>query len=99
MGRIIVFFIVFALFLAFIMLNLENKCSVNFGFHIFDDVPIYMTSFISIFIGMLFSIPFISSLIKKNGKPGTHGKPDKKNKSGPDYKDDITTDNSSYGIN
>jgi len=57
--RLIVFIIVFAIFLAFITLNLENKCNIGFGFHTFENVPVFLTVFISFITGFLFALPLI----------------------------------------
>ena len=98
MLRIIGFFSIFALFLAFIMLNLENKSSVNFGFHAFNDVPVYITVFISIFAGMVFAIPVISALRRKKDHSEIRDNSKKKNKASL-YRDETSSDNGPYGIN
>jgi len=99
MLRIISFFIIFALFLIFMILNLGNKSSINFGFvPPINDVPIYITVFISIFAGMLFSLPLFHSMRKKNGRPDFPDKPDRKKKAA-DSKNDIIPDDGPYGIN
>ena len=99
MIRLIGVFLIFALFLAFIMLNLENKNSVNFGFYSFEEVPIYITVFISIFAGMIFSIPLVSSIKKRKSNPEINARPGKRKKISPDYKEEIPEDNGPYGIN
>ena len=105
MARLIGFFVVFALFLAFMVLNLgdggEYKCNINMGFHVFYNVPIYISVFVSLFIGMIFSLPFLASMRKKKDK--ISDKPEKpksrgKNKHSSDN-DEIPGVNGPYGIN
>ena len=103
MYRLFGFFICFALLLTFIVLNLDNKCDVNIGFHIFSGsdgqgVPIYITSFVSIFIGMILAVPLFSFLNKRKGNAPS-SKAGKKNKSPIEYQDEIPGENGPYGIN
>ena len=98
MSRLIGIFAVFALFLTFIILNLNNKGSVNLGFIEFGDVPVYITVFISIFFGMIFSIPLLSASGKRKNhtrsiKPPKTGKPVRENP------EDISGEKGPYGIN
>jgi uncharacterized integral membrane protein len=56
--------------LSFIGVNLNNTCSISFGFVSFSGVPIYLTVFASFILGMLTSLPFIIfSIVKKRQKP------------------------------
>jgi hypothetical protein len=89
MIRLIGFFVVFALFLVFIVLNLDNKCDVNLGFYTFTESPVYITAFISFFIGMLCTLPVIVSLKKKSGSSPDSSGSKKKNKASPAAQDDI----------
>ncbi|MDR2718801.1 MAG: hypothetical protein LBB89_12180 [Treponema sp.] len=57
--RLLEFIILFAVFFLFIVLNLENKCDINFGFTKHEAVPVFLTVFSSFFIGMLCTLPFI----------------------------------------
>ena len=99
MFRLIAFFLVFAVFLVFIVLNLDNKCNVNFGFQLFNDVPVYITVFVSIFTGMVFAIPFFASAKKRKGFSKLPAKPGKKNKNNNENNDEIPGVNGPYGIN
>jgi len=56
--RLIVFIIIFAIALTFIAFNLGNRCDINFGFTKFEDVPVFLTAFISLFLGMFCILPF-----------------------------------------
>ena len=67
MKRLVAFIIIFALFLAFIIFNLDNKSDVSFGFATFRDTPVFLTAFSSFVLGMLFSLPF--TLGKKRQDP------------------------------
>jgi hypothetical protein len=112
MVRLIGFFIVFALFLAFIILNLDNKCNINLGFSSISDVPVYITAFISLFIGMICTLPVIVFLKRKNGSspdspPISKKKSDsslgssgsrKKNKGPATTQDNLPGENGPYGI-
>ena len=55
--RLIVFVIIFAVFLAFITFNLENKCDISFGFKVFRDVPVFHTIFTSFVLGLICALP------------------------------------------
>ena len=61
MIRIIVFILIFAIFLAFIVFNLDNKCNVSLGFTSFSDIPVFLTAFFSFVLGMFFTIPLMLS--------------------------------------
>jgi len=103
MIRIIVFILVFVFFLAFIILNLENKCDVSFGFTTIKDFPIFLSVLSSFVLGMFITIPMM--LIRKK-KP--ESLPEQKSMFsifGPSKKaelksvpDDIKKEDSPYGI-
>jgi uncharacterized integral membrane protein len=57
--RLIQIIIIFAVFLLFIIFNLEKKCDISFGIKVIHDVPVYLTVFCSIVFGMISTIPFI----------------------------------------
>ena len=65
MRRLVIFIVIFALFLAFIVFNIGNKCDVSFGFRVFKDVPVFVSAFISFAAGMLFAAPLILSARRK----------------------------------
>ena len=79
MWRLIAFIIIFAVFLAFIVFNLENKCDVSFGIKTIENIPVFLTAFSSFVLGMLFAVPFVLSFGKKRKKnpesdsSGLHG--------------------------
>ena len=99
MVRLIGFIIGFALFLVFIGLNLGNKCDVSFGFHKFTEAPIFITVFVSFFLGMICSIPLALSFKGKKSPPRIKDKPKKKGKSGNSaYLEEIPGENGPYGI-
>ena len=68
MWRLIAFIIIFAVFLAFIVFNLENKCDVSFGLVSFEGIPVFLTAFFSFVLGMCFAVPFVLSFGKKRKK-------------------------------
>jgi uncharacterized integral membrane protein len=68
--RLIGFILLFAIFLVFIGFNLDNRCDISVGFHKFDQVPVYLTTFSAFVLGMLWAVPYIFSLRfkRKSGK-------------------------------
>jgi uncharacterized integral membrane protein len=105
MGRLIGFILIFALFLTFIVLNLENKCDVSLGFRTIQELPVFITAFVSFFLGMICAAPFAFSFsrkkklsspeapLKAGKKPGKKGKD-----SGPLSLDEIGREDGPYGI-
>jgi uncharacterized integral membrane protein len=71
--RLIEFIILFALFLFFIVFNLENKCSISFGFRRIENAPVYLTAFTSFIFGMLCAMPFIISARARKKAKKTEG--------------------------
>jgi uncharacterized integral membrane protein len=70
--RLIGFIILLGIFLVFIAFNLGNTCDINFGFRVFNEVPVFLTAFASFVLGMLCAIPFAISLrLKKKDRHGT----------------------------
>jgi len=63
--RLIVFIIIFAVFLTFITLNLENKCDIRFGFTTLHEVPVFLTVFISFIVGFVFALPLVFGIKRK----------------------------------
>jgi len=63
--RLILFIVVFAIFLAFVTLNLDNRCNINFGFTQFEGVPIFLTVFITFSLGLLCATPLVLHLRRK----------------------------------
>jgi uncharacterized integral membrane protein len=63
--RLIGFILLFGIFLVFIAFNLGNKCDINFGFRVFQEVPVFLTAFASFILGMFCAIPFVFSLRRK----------------------------------
>lgn len=65
MRRLIAFILMCALFLIFVVLNLENSSDVSFGFREFYAIPVFLIAFSSFVLGMLFAVPFVLSFGKK----------------------------------
>ena len=65
--RLIIFIAIFAVFLVFVSLNLEleNRCDINFGFAKLENVPVFVTIFVSFVLGLFSSVPLIFHLRKK----------------------------------
>jgi len=65
--RLIFFILIFGILLTFIMLNLgeDSRCYINFGFaKTKEPVPVFLTIFISFFLGLLCALPL--SLLNKD---------------------------------
>jgi len=58
--RLIQIIIIFAVFLLFIVFNLNYKCTI-WIFKTVEDVPVFLIAFFSFALGMLSAIPFIIS--------------------------------------
>ena len=75
MWRLIVFILIFALFLVFIVFNLDNKCDVSFGFKTIKEIPVFLTVFSSFVLGMLFAVPFVRGRKKHSKETSAHTPP------------------------
>ena len=95
--RLVLFILFCAVFLVFIVFNLNNKSDISFGFQTLQEIPVYLTAFSSFVLGMLFAVPFVLSFRRKRNKASQTDTPDsspssgglkklfgRKNKNGPD---------------
>ena len=100
MIRLIAFILIFALFMVFIVLNLEHKSDISFGFISFEDIPVFLSILASFTLGMLFSIPLAFSLSRKKKKKAEiqQNNDMKKSKAEAQEKDKIKKEVSPYGI-
>ncbi|MDR0312532.1 MAG: hypothetical protein LBI14_02950 [Treponema sp.] len=105
MMRLIGFLLVFAIFLIFIGVNLDNKCDINYWFgenNSIKDVPVYITALVSLFIGIICSFPLIALIRRKKNPPNELNDPKeskKKNKKASiSTSDQIPGENGPYGI-
>jgi uncharacterized integral membrane protein len=106
--RLIGFIIIFGIFLVFIAFNLGNRCDINFGFQVFNDVPVFLTAFASFVLGLLCAIPFaISFRLKKKARESVPElSPSKSKKKGgkareeiPEISPPLPEDQGPYGVN
>jgi uncharacterized integral membrane protein len=81
MARLIGFILVFVVFLTFVVLNLDNKCEISFGFKTIPQVPVFITAFSSFILGMIVAVPLVLALDRKK-RPGLQ-KPPKLHKDDP----------------
>jgi uncharacterized integral membrane protein len=58
--RLIQLIIIFAVFLLFIVFNLNYRCTI-WIFKTIEDVPVFLIAFFSFVLGMLSAIPFFIS--------------------------------------
>ena len=88
MIRLVAFILVFAVFLAFIVFNLDNKCDVSLGFSTFKEIPVFLSSFFSFVLGMLFTLPmvFSSGRKRRNSSQAGPSDPGSADPSGPENK-------------
>jgi uncharacterized integral membrane protein len=65
--RLILVIVIFAIFLAFITFNLDNRCDISFGFTTITNIPVFLTVFISFTLGLFCVLP-IALLLRKKQK-------------------------------
>ena len=70
MMRLVLFILFCAIFLVFIVFNLNNNSDISFGFKTLQEIPVYLTAFSSFVLGMLFAVPFVLSFGRRRKKPG-----------------------------
>ena len=68
MIRLIFIIIVFAMFLCFIVLNLEHKSDVSLGFRNFTDIPVFLSALVSFTMGMIVAVPLVFSVSRRKKK-------------------------------
>ena len=56
--KLIGFLVLIGLILAFVGFNADNVSDISFGFHRFEEVPIFVSLFIAFFFGVLVTLPF-----------------------------------------
>lgn len=56
--KLIAFLVLLGLILAFVGFNAGNVSDISFGFHRYEDVPIFVSLFSAFFIGVLVTLPF-----------------------------------------
>ena len=97
--KLVQFIVLFAIFLVFIVFNLENKCDINFIFIKISEVPVFLTVFFSFMIGMLCILPFVFFKSKKKTDPLKKESPAKTGKKDKNAdKDANLSSNTLYGI-
>ena len=68
--RLIIFIAIFAVFLAFITFNLENRCDISFGFTEITEVPVFVTIFASFTLGLICALPLVLHIKKERTGKG-----------------------------
>lgn len=66
--RLIVVVVLMGILIAFIGLNLENRADVSFGFYRFEQIPIFISLFVSFIAGVVVMLPFTFGRRKSRGK-------------------------------
>ena len=67
--RLITCIVVFGIFLAFIMFNLDNRCDINFFGAKLENVPVFITIFASFILGFSCALPVIHHIKRKKKEP------------------------------
>lgn len=98
MIRLILFIVIFAVFLAFIIFNLDNKCDISFKVIAFKDVPIFLSIFVSFVMGMLITLPMIFTFGRKRKKRAAAEHPNKLIQENSSGTDENKKEKSPYGI-
>lgn len=57
--RLLALVVIFALSLFFVGFNLDNRCTVSFGFAAIENIPVFFPLLAAFTAGMLFSFPFV----------------------------------------
>jgi uncharacterized integral membrane protein len=70
MWRLVLFIIVFTVFMVFITFNLENRCDISFGFTKLEQVPVFITIFVSFVAGLFCAMPLIFHFQKRGKEKG-----------------------------
>jgi uncharacterized integral membrane protein len=103
--RFIVFIVIFAVLLLFIIFNLGNTSDISFGFTVLQDIPVFLTVFSSFMVGLLFAFPLTFGFRSRKKEKTVQGKgllnkaTSKKDKDSGEKTDDTTfIDKTHYGI-
>lgn len=56
--KLVAFLVLVGLILAFVGFNAGNVSDISFGFHRYEDVPIFVSLFAAFFLGVLVTLPF-----------------------------------------
>ncbi|PIE97940.1 MAG: hypothetical protein CR988_05455 [Treponema sp.] len=86
--------LVFALFSSF---NLKNNVDVSLGFHLFEQVPVFLLSIFSFLIGCVLTLPFFFKSSNKTVKKGKKDKNKDNNENSVNY-EKKGEDNASLGF-
>ena len=60
-AKLFYFISVILILVLFIAFNLHNRCDISFVFHVFKDVPIYLSLLFSFLLGNIAVLPFLIS--------------------------------------
>ena len=78
MIRLLGFIVIFVVFTCFIVLNLQHRSDLSFGFITFNDVPVFLSVLCSFMLGMLVAIPLAFSLSWKRRSANKQAKKQEK---------------------
>ena len=99
MIRLILFILVFVVFLAFIVLNLNHTSDISFGFITFSDIPVFLSILCSFMLGMMLAIPLSFFLRrKKPAQPKPPKKSGKQQESESSVSEEVSKEPNLYGI-
>lgn len=70
--------VIVGIVLLFVAFNVNNTSSISFGFYTAEEVPIFLSLFISFFLGFLVTLPFALSSSRKKTRATMEKKQQKK---------------------
>lgn len=86
--RLVLFLLFLGVVVAFAGLNAGNATDITFGFHTFEDVPIFISLFVAFFLGALIVLPFtLFRRSKKRDKTPKYRKDENQGQSRPSRKE------------
>ena len=67
--KLILYLVILGVILVFVGLNIGNTADISFGFHVFEQVPVFVGLFFAFFLGVLVTLPVaIKSSAQKTRK-------------------------------
>ena len=67
-GKLLYFIIIMLMLALFMGFNLSNRCDISIIFHVFKDVPIFLSLLFAFLLGNIAVLPFLISRRQKKKK-------------------------------
>lgn len=71
-GKLIYFILIMLMLAIFMGFNLSNRCDISIVFHVFKDVPIFLSMLFAFLLGNIAVLPFLISSRYKMKKAEKH---------------------------